>query len=152
TSAAQATAYVWSSRPIEADGMSTLWLVPSKTEGLAVKGAFDGLGLRGNDSSPVVATKVRVPLSAMLGPDGGGFNTMLNIVLPTFCLCSAAGSIGLMQAAVERTVAHANGTTHGHTRSSLAELPTIRNYIARMKILTDSAHTLLLDTVAAIES
>jgi len=152
TSAAQATAYVWSSRPVEAEGISTLWLVPSNMEGLAVKGPFDGLGLRGNDSSPVVADKVRVPLSAMLGTDGGGFNAMLQIVLPTFCMCSAAGSVGLMQAAVERTVAHANGTIYDHTRSSLAELPTIRNYIARMKILTDSAHTLLLDTVAAVES
>ena len=90
TSAAQATAYVWSSRPVEAEGMSTLWLVPSKAAGLSVQGPFDGLGLRGNDSSPIVADNVKVPLSAMLGIDGGGFDAMLQIVLPTFCLCSAA--------------------------------------------------------------
>jgi alkylation response protein AidB-like acyl-CoA dehydrogenase len=56
-----------------------------------------------------------------------------------------------MQAAVERTATHVKATRFEHTRSSLAELPTVRNYIARMKVLTDSAHTLLLDTVAAIE-
>lgn len=151
TSAARATAYVWSSRPVEAEGMSTLWLVPSKVAGLAVQGPFDGLGLRGNDSSPVVADNVKVPLSAMLGTDGGGFDAMLQIVLPTFCLCNAACSVGLMQAAVERTAAHANTARYEHTRSSLADLPTVRNYIARMKVLTDSAHTLLLDTVAAVE-
>jgi len=151
TSAAQATAYVWSSRPVEAEGLSTLWLVPSKAAGLAVQGPFDGLGLRGNDSSPVVADNVKVPLSAMLGTDGGGFDAMLQIVLPTFCLCSAACSVGLMQAAVERTATHVKATRFEHTHSSLAELPTIRNYIARMKVLTDSAHTLLLDTVITVE-
>ena len=61
TSASRATAYVWSSRPIEGDGLSTLWLVPSGTPGLRVQGAFDGLGLRGNDSSPVSGDGVRVP-------------------------------------------------------------------------------------------
>ena len=63
--------------------MSTLWLVPCKAAGLAVQGPFDELGLRGNDSSPVVADNVKVPLSAMLGTDGGGFDAMLQIVLPT---------------------------------------------------------------------
>ncbi|MEW5975450.1 MAG: acyl-CoA dehydrogenase [Acidobacteriota bacterium] len=152
TSAAQATAYVWSSRPLGAEGMSTLWLVPADADGLVVQGPFDGLGLRGNDSSPVLACNVKVPFSAMLGPDGGGLEAMLQIVLPTFCLCNAATSIGLMQAAVERTAAHANSSRYEHTGSSLTSLPTIRNYLARMKVLTDSSLTLLLDTVTAVES
>jgi alkylation response protein AidB-like acyl-CoA dehydrogenase len=46
TSASQASAYVWSSLPLEAEGASTLWLVPAKTAGLSVPAAFDGLGLR----------------------------------------------------------------------------------------------------------
>src|SRR4051812_42156978 len=53
TSASHATAYVWSSRPIAAEGLSTLWLVPVSSNGLHVHGPFEGLGLRGNDSSPV---------------------------------------------------------------------------------------------------
>jgi alkylation response protein AidB-like acyl-CoA dehydrogenase len=135
-----------------AEGLSTLWLVPSSSEGLKVQGPFDGLGLRGNDSSPVTAEAVRIPASAMLGKDGDGFNAMLELVLPTFCVCNAACSVGLMHAAVERTAAHASGTRYEHMGSSLSELPTIRNYIARMRVLTDAAHTLLLDTVAALEA
>jgi alkylation response protein AidB-like acyl-CoA dehydrogenase len=47
TSASKATAYVWSSKPIQAnDGLSTLWLVPSATSGIRAQGPFDGLGLR----------------------------------------------------------------------------------------------------------
>ena len=68
TSASKATAYVWSSQPLEPDaGLSTLWLVPASTPGLRVQGPFDGLGLRGNDSSPVTADGVRVSASSMLG-------------------------------------------------------------------------------------
>src|SRR5262245_27372789 len=51
TSASHATAYVWSSRPVEAtDQASTLWLVPRTAAGLRLGPAFDGMGLRGNDS------------------------------------------------------------------------------------------------------
>jgi alkylation response protein AidB-like acyl-CoA dehydrogenase len=55
TSAGQADSYVWSSRPVSAEGAMTLWLVPANTPGLAVAGPFDGLGLRGNGSRPMSA-------------------------------------------------------------------------------------------------
>src|SRR5450759_1564343 len=60
TSAGQADSYVWSSRPVATEGMMTLWLVPSDAAGLNIPSAFDGLGLRGNASSPVTATAVQV--------------------------------------------------------------------------------------------
>jgi alkylation response protein AidB-like acyl-CoA dehydrogenase len=149
TSASRATAYVWSSKPLSAEGLSTIWLVPANTPGIAVQGPFAGLGLRGNDSCPIVATDVRLPASAMLGADGKGFDIMLAMVLPLFNILSAACSVGLMKAATASTIAHATSTRHTDTASMLADLPTIRNYIARMQIKTDMANALLDDTVAA---
>src|SRR5215467_14305747 len=150
TSAANATAYVWSSRPLAADGASTIWLVPASSAGLTVAGPFEGLGLRGNDSSPVAAADVRIPPSAMLGGDGQGFEIMMSIVLPVFAVLSAACSNGLMAGAIRRTVEHVTKTVHSDTRSVLAELPTIRNYIARMRVKADLSDALLADTIAAI--
>jgi alkylation response protein AidB-like acyl-CoA dehydrogenase len=152
TSASNATAYVWSSRPLSADGLSTIWLVPTGASGIRVQGPFEGLGLRGNDSSPIAATAVRVDESAMLGKDGQGFDIMMTIVLPLFNVLSAACSLGIMEAAVQRTAQHAGSARFSDTDSSLAELPTIRNYIARMRVKTDMARTLLDDTVAALET
>jgi alkylation response protein AidB-like acyl-CoA dehydrogenase len=43
TSASRATAYVWSSRPLAAEGLSTLWLVPATSRGMQVQGPFEGL-------------------------------------------------------------------------------------------------------------
>jgi alkylation response protein AidB-like acyl-CoA dehydrogenase len=150
TSASRATAYVWSSRPISAEGLSTLWLVPANSTGIKVQGPFEGLGLRGNDSSPVSGDGVEVPRSAMLGQDGKGFDIMMGIVLPTFSVLNAACSVGLMAGAVRRTAEHAVATRHSDTGSALADLPTIRGYIARMRVKTDMAAALLTDTLAAI--
>ena len=152
TAASRASAYVWSSRPVQPDrGMSTLWLVPAGLPGLRVQGPFDGLGLRGNDSSPVSADGVAVAEAAMLGEDGKGFDIMMGTVLPMFNVLNAACSVGLMEAAVQRTAQHASGVRFGHLESTLADLPTIRSYIARMRIRTDMARTLLDDTISALE-
>lgn len=152
TSAAQVDSYVWSSRPLAAEGASTIWLVPSQAAGLAVVAPFDGLGLRGNHSSPVTAEGVIVEKAAMLGPDGGGFEVMMNVVLPYFQLMNAAGSVGLMEAATTKAAAHVGGTQFQHLGSSLADLPTIRAYIARMRIKTDMVRALLLDALDALEN
>jgi alkylation response protein AidB-like acyl-CoA dehydrogenase len=142
---------VWSSKPTAGGELSTLWLVPRTTAGLRVSDApFDGLGLRGNDSSPVTAEDVRIPASARLGEDGAGFGIMMSAVLPWFNAMSAAVSAGLMEAATQKTAAHAAGTQFQHAGSALSDLPTIRAYIARMRIRTDETKALLGDTLAAI--
>jgi alkylation response protein AidB-like acyl-CoA dehydrogenase len=151
TSASHATAYVWSSRPLDAQGESTIWLVPRESAGVRAAAPFDGLGLRGNDSSPVVAEDARVPEANRLGEDGGGLSVMLNVVLPLFSAMNAACSVGLMERAVAGTVAHVTGTRYQHLGSTLADLPTIRAYVARMKIATDQSRLLLEDTVRALE-
>lgn len=150
TSASHADLYVWSSRPLAAKGESTLWLVPRAAQGLARPARFDGLGLRGNDSQPVRAEGVRVRGEDRLGPDGGGFAVMMGVVLPYFSLLNAACSLGLMEAMTARTTAHVSDTRFAHLDSSLAQLPTIRAYLARMRITTDQTRTLLLDAVEAL--
>jgi alkylation response protein AidB-like acyl-CoA dehydrogenase len=152
TSASHATAYVWSSRPLGGDGLSTLWLVPASANGLRVHGPFEGLGLRGNDSSPVSATAVAVPQTAMLGSDGQGFEIMMGVVLPVFATLNAACSNGLMTGGLRRTVEHAMRTRHSDTGATLCDLPTIRSYLARMRLKTDMANALLADTLAAVAS
>ena len=152
TSAGEAQLYVWSSRPASAEGASTLWLVPADTPGLRVPAPFDGLGLRGNCSSPIIADGATVPASSMLAADGGGFDVMMGTVLPYFQLMSAGFSVGTMEAATTKAAAHVGGARLQHLDQSLADLPTIRAYVARMRIKTDMARALLLDAVAAAET
>ena len=152
TSATHATAYVWSSKPLSAEAPSTLWLVPANTPGIRVPERFEGLGLRGNDSAPIIAEEAIIPESNRLGADGGGFDIMLGVVLPWFNVLCAAISVGMMDVAVERTAAHAAGSKFEHVGSAVADLPTVRAYIARMRVKADMARGLLLDTLNALET
>ena len=151
TSAGQADGYVWSSRPL-GEGVSTLWLVPKATPGLKVGAPFDGLGLRGNCSSPMRAAGVELPASAMLGADGGGFDAMLGVVLPWFQVMNAGFSVGTANSATAKAAAHAAGTRFEHLDQAVADNPVARANVARMRIRTDAAEALLLDTLTALET
>ncbi len=150
TAAGEADSYVWSSRPIAATGPMTLWLVPSDAPGLSVPAPFDGLGLRGNASSPVTAEGVEVPASAMLGADGAGLDIALTVVLPWFLVLNAAASTGLMQAVTAEATAHLTHTQLVHLGQTLAQQPVGRARLARMRVETDLAAALLSDALAAI--
>ena len=152
TSAGQADSYVWSSRPLAAEGQSTTWLVPADTAGLTIPFQFDGMGLRGNHSSPVTAEGVSVPTENMLGADGDGFNVMMGIVLPYFQLMNAGFSVGTMEAATTKAIQHVTGTKFEHLSQSLADLPTIRAYLSRMRIKTDMCRALIGDALTALET
>ena len=130
----------------------TLWLVPSDTQGLSPSGTFDGLGLRGNGSTPVAATGVRVPAGAMLGDDGNGLDIALAAVLPWFLVLSAAFSIGVMEAVTQETAQHLRSTRLEHLDQALIDQPVIRGDYGRMRLQTDMARAFVADALAAIET
>ena len=101
-------------------------------------------------STPITASNVRVPASARLGEDGKGFDTMMGVVLPWFSVLSAACSTGLMEGALQGAIGHVGQTRHVHLGSSLADLPTIRAYLAKGRIKADMAQALLANTIEAI--
>jgi isovaleryl-CoA dehydrogenase len=174
TSAGQADSYVWSSRPLSsasagdgageggdgngdgdggaAAGPMTLWLVPSGAAGLSAAGAFDGLGLRGNASAPVSADGLLVPLSAMLGPDGGGLDLALAAILPFFLVCSAAMSAGLIRRLATETADHLQRTRLAHLGLSLAQQAGPRAQLARLQIEADRTWAHISDCLTAVEA
>lgn len=152
TSAGEADSYVWSSRPVGAEAASTLWLVPSGTDGIKIDAPFDGLGLRGNSSSPVSATAARIPRANMLGADGDGFDLMIGTVLPWFNLMNAAMSVGLMDASVAQAANHLTSTRLEHLDQTLADNPVNLHHLARAKVKADQAAALLDQAVLAVES
>ena len=154
TSAGNADSYVASAQkpgaasPLE----STVYLVRSAAPGVTVSGAFDGLGLRGNDSAPVAFHDVAVAAGELISPLGEGATTMLQVVLPWFSIGTAAMSNGLCRAAVAVTTAHLGGTTFEHTGAALRDLPNLRARLAEMSVRTEQARALLGHTLDQLES
>jgi isovaleryl-CoA dehydrogenase len=163
TSAGYADSYVWSSRPLTggadgADGSAdeagpmTLWLVPADAAGLSAAGAFDGLGLRGNSSAPLTAAGLAVPLSAMLGADGGGLDMALAAILPYFLICSAAMSAGLIRRLATETAGHLQRTRLAHLGVSLAQQAGPRAQLARLQIEADRTWAHIDNALSAVEA
>jgi isovaleryl-CoA dehydrogenase len=163
TSAGYADSYVWSSRPLtggadgadgsaDAAGPMTLWLVPGGAAGLSAAGAFDGLGLRGNSSTPLTADGLAVPLSAMLGTDGGGLDMALATILPFFLICSAAMSAGLIRRLAAETAGHLQRTRLAHLGLSLAQQAGPRAQLARLQIEADRTWAHIEAALSAVEA
>lgn len=154
TSAGFANSYVVSSLSPEAQGPtdSTLYLVPADSQGLSVAGAWDGMGLRANASSPMFLDGCVVPRQMRLTSEGAGFSTMLQTVLPLFNLGTAGVALGICRATVAATIAHLKTARFEHLGTTLGEaLPNLRAQLATMQIQTDLLAALVDDTIGRLE-
>ncbi|HKX10873.1 MAG TPA: acyl-CoA dehydrogenase family protein [Stellaceae bacterium] len=154
TSAGYAQSYVVSSLAPDGAGPtdSTLYLVPLGTRGLSVAGPWDGLGLRANASAPMTLVDCVVGSEHQLTEDGGGFQAMLQVVLPLFNLGTASVALGLCRAAVAATATHLKNARFEHLGQSLGEsLPTLRAQLATMQIDTDGLAARIDDVIDHLE-
>ncbi|MFD4713017.1 acyl-CoA dehydrogenase family protein [Streptomyces sp. NPDC058430] len=84
----------------------TAFLVPTDTPGLTRRTIHGKLGLRGQATAELVLEDVRVPASAMLGPEGKGFSIAMS-ALAKGRMSVAAGCVGIAQAALDAAVGYA---------------------------------------------
>ncbi|MFF4426159.1 acyl-CoA dehydrogenase family protein [Streptomyces sp. NPDC001549] len=82
------------------------FLVPTDTPGLTRREIHGKLGLRGQATAELVLDGVRVPASAMLGPEGKGFSVAMS-ALAKGRMSVAAGCVGIAQAALDAAVSYA---------------------------------------------
>jgi alkylation response protein AidB-like acyl-CoA dehydrogenase len=154
TSASRAHTYVASAqRPGAASPLeSTLYLVHRGAPGVRGGGEFDGLGLRGNDSAPVVLEEVAVAAGDLLTAQGKGAEAMLEVILPWFAVGTAAMANGLCRAAVSATAAHLASAGFEDTGSKLRDLPTARARLAEMAMRSEQARATLGRALDEIEA
>ncbi|MET9878092.1 acyl-CoA dehydrogenase family protein [Actinacidiphila glaucinigra] len=82
------------------------FLVPAGSPGLTRHEVHGKLGLRGQATAELVLEDVRVPASAMLGPEGKGFSVAMS-ALAKGRMSVAAGCVGIAQAALDAAVGYA---------------------------------------------
>ncbi|MCI4364613.1 MAG: acyl-CoA dehydrogenase family protein [Thermoplasmata archaeon] len=76
------------------------FLVPGGTAGFSVTQRFDKLGLRGSETTELRLENVRLPLGALLGPEGSGLKVALS-ALAGGRVGIASCALGVAQAAFE---------------------------------------------------
>lgn len=141
SAAGEADSYLWSTGALTGAGTS-LWLVPATAPGLHVPAGQENMGLRGSGMRAVTADPATVPAENLLGADGDGTRIIRSVVLPWYCVLSAAISLGIMDSAIEATTA-AVAAARSHRPDLLAEL-------ARIKLRADSVALTLRDTADAV--
>jgi alkylation response protein AidB-like acyl-CoA dehydrogenase len=144
-----ATGAVGGSSPLETE----LYLVPADAAGIEVGAPFDGLGLRGNDSSPVSFGGVRVSADRRIGAPGSGLPLMLSQTLPAFTTACAGCCLGLAESALAHAAAHVSTARLEHLGdAALRDLPTIRQRLGTARVRTLETRALLAATVGAVEA
>ncbi|WP_405837122.1 acyl-CoA dehydrogenase family protein [Streptomyces platensis] len=82
------------------------FLVPADSPGLERREIHGKLGLRGQATAELVLDGVRVPATAMLGPEGKGFSVAMS-ALAKGRMSVAAGCVGIAQAALDAALGYA---------------------------------------------
>lgn len=154
TSAHHAHSFVSSSQHPDAQSPleTTMYLVKNQSPHVRVDGAFNGLGLRANDSAPVLVEGYTVPEEDVLTDHGGGAALMLNVILPWFAVGTSAMAVGLCRQAVRATSEHLGAAGFEHLGTQLRDLPTLRARLAEMSVRTEQAASLVESTLARLEA
>jgi alkylation response protein AidB-like acyl-CoA dehydrogenase len=152
TSAGEADSYVMATgAPGGDDPLDTeLYLVDAEAPGIEIPRRFDGLGMRGNASAPLRVRGLRIDPDRRLGEPHSGFALMLQATLPWFTLGSAACSLGIAGAAIQAASEHAAGARFEHLGATLADVPGVRDRLARAKVRHMEAQALARQVAAQI--
>lgn len=154
TSAGYADSYIVTTRAANSTQPMdvNLYAVYKQDAGLTVSGAWNSLGMRGNASAPMALENVAVSSERSLNNPGDGFRRMMGDIAPWFLIGNAAVSIGISEAATQSTIAHLTAGRFENNNSTLADLPNLRERLARMRIATDAARAHLSGILATVES
>ncbi|MEU7600195.1 acyl-CoA dehydrogenase family protein [Streptomyces sp. NPDC040724] len=115
------------------------FLVPTDTPGLTRREIHGKLGLRGQATAELSLDGVRVPASAMLGPEGKGFSVAMS-ALAKGRMSVAAGCVGIAQAALDAAVAYA--AQREQFGKPIAHHQLVQELIADISVDVDAARLL----------
>ncbi|MFJ5024368.1 acyl-CoA dehydrogenase family protein [Streptomyces goshikiensis] len=115
------------------------FLVPTDSPGLTRREIHGKLGLRGQATAELVLDGVRVPASAMLGPEGKGFSVAMS-ALAKGRMSVAAGCVGIAQAALDAAVSYA--AQREQFGKPIAHHQLVQELIADISVDVDAARLL----------
>jgi len=150
TSAGEADSYVVSTRKAGATAPTetNLYVIAKDAPGFSTQGQFEGLGLAGNASAPMSLKDVAIDDATLLGAEGTGFQSMLEVVLPHFQIGVASVSVGLAKAAHLAIVARVCARKYEHAGgAALTSIPRVQYLVAEITLAVNSGHAFLRETI-----
>ena len=128
------------------------FIVPAGTPGFSVSQRLDKLGLRGSETTELVLQNVRVPLDALLGPEGAGLKVALS-ALAGGRVGIASCALGVAQAAFDEMLRAAQADDEPWKRTLVArafvELSAARALVERAAERKDAGASFVTEASAA---
>ena len=138
TSALYADFYLVLSNSFDAEGLDS-WIIQKDLKGITFEeSAWDGLGMRGNASMPMVFNNVDIDISNRVGPAGSGAEQVFNVVAPFFVIGLGAVYTGVALNACNTIIEYSMDRKYSD-ESALCNIPTVQNHIAEIFTKTTSA-------------
>jgi butyryl-CoA dehydrogenase len=115
------------------------FLVPTSSAGFEARPMKGKLGLRAQDTAELSLDGVRVPASALLGPEGDGFKVAMS-ALDNGRISLAAGCVGIAQGCLDASVAYAK--EREAFKKPIAAFQLVQQLLAEMHVETEAARLL----------
>ena len=131
TSALYADFYLVLSNSFDSEGLDN-WIIKKDLAGISFEeSAWNGLGMRGNASMPMLFNNVNVDISNRVGPSGSGAEQVFNVVAPFFVIGLSAVYTGVALNACNTIIEYSQNRKYSDA-SALCEIPTVQNHIAEI--------------------
>ena len=124
------------------------FLVPTGSPGFDAVEIKGKLGLRGQATAQLYLSEVRVPATARLGAEGGGFGIAMS-ALDRGRMSVAAGCVGIVQGCLDAAVAYAR--ERRQFGKPIASFQLVQEMIAEMAVDADAGRLLVWRVVDLIE-
>ncbi|PLY05799.1 MAG: acyl-CoA dehydrogenase [Arcobacter sp.] len=129
TSALYADYYLVLSNSFEVEGLDS-WLVHKDLSGVTFEeSSWNGLGMRGNASMPMIFDNVDIDISNRVGTAGSGAEQVFNVVAPFFVIGLSAVYTGVALNACNTIIDYSMSRKYSD-ESALCNIPTVQNHIA----------------------
>jgi len=131
TSALYADFYLVLSNSFDSEGLDN-WIIKKDLAGISFEeSAWNGLGMRGNASMPMLFNNVNVDISNRVGTAGSGAEQVFNVVAPFFVIGLSAVYTGVALNACNTIIEYSQNRKYSDA-SALCEIPTVQNHIAEI--------------------
>jgi alkylation response protein AidB-like acyl-CoA dehydrogenase len=114
--------------------------------------AWDGLGLRGNQSGALEIDNVVVPHDHLIGPVGDGARSNDEIVDPFFLLLSSACWNGISMGLIDIAKHHTTSKKHADVGLRVCDYPTIQDYVGEAIIDTNSSRSFVFEMARTLDA
>ncbi|QKF81862.1 acyl-CoA dehydrogenase family protein [Halarcobacter ebronensis] len=129
TSALYADFYLVLSNSFDAQGLDN-WIIAKDLNGITFQeNNWDGLGMRGNASMPMVFEDVNVDVKYRIGAAGSGAEQVFNVVAPFFVIGLSAVYSGVALNACNTIIEYSMNRKYSDD-SALCTIPTVQNHLA----------------------